>query len=147
MAAINATGQGVRIDGLPELQRALRAVGGGLDKQLREVGKDVAKMVTSEARSRASGLGSVAAKSAPSLRASTAGGGGGVILGGGAHPYALGAEFGGQRRPTTQQFKPWRGSGEGAGYFLYPSIRDNAERIEKEWADGVDDLLRRNGLI
>lgn len=52
-----------------------------------------------------------------------------------------GAEFGGQRRPTTQQFKPFRGQ---QGYFMYPTIRDDDDRmvdafdtaleaVEREW--------------
>lgn len=50
------------------------------------------------------------------------------------HPYILGAEFGGGRRPTTRQFPPWRGKGETAGYMLYPTLRaetdDNSEFID-----------------
>jgi hypothetical protein len=135
----------IRVDGLPELRSALRKVEAGLPKELSEVGKEVGRFVAEKARSRAYGLGSVAAKSAPSLRAAAAAGGGAVRLGGGGG-YELGAEFGGQRRPTTMQFQPWRGSGSGAGYFLYPSIRDNADQIEQQWTEGVEGLLKRAGL-
>ena len=56
---------------------------------------------------------------------------------------AGGAEFGSYR---YHQFKPWRGSSSDAGYFLYPSIRDDAGRIEEEYRDAVDDLIKRAGL-
>ena len=56
---------------------------------------------------------------------------------------AAGAEFGGQGRPTTQQFRPHLGR---QGYFLYPTIRDNQDRIEDEYLSKVDDLIKRAGL-
>ena len=49
-----------------------------------------------------------------------------------------GAEFGGKRRTTTQQFPSWRGSGSGAGYFLYPTARASGKRYYDMWADAVD---------
>lgn len=56
----------------------------------------------------------------------------------------FGAEFGGQGRPTTQQFRPSRGT---AGYAFYPAFRtrtavviDNygeaLDRLESKWAHG-----------
>lgn len=36
------------------------------------------------------------------------------------------------------QFKPWRGSGSNAGYFLWPSIRENADGIRELYADVID---------
>lgn len=48
-----------------------------------------------------------------------------------------GAEFGGQRRPTTQQFRPWRGSGSGAGYFLYPAVRELADDMQDRYGDAL----------
>lgn len=52
-----------------------------------------------------------------------------------------GAEFGGQRRSTTRQFKPFRGD---QGYFMFPQVRDDegrlieagflaADEIQQEW--------------
>jgi hypothetical protein len=48
-----------------------------------------------------------------------------------------GAEFGGQRRPTTQQFRPWRGSGSGAGYFLYPAVREMSDDMQKRYGEAL----------
>ena len=55
----------------------------------------------------------------------------------------MGAEFGGQGRPTTQQFQPFRGH---EGYFIYPAIRDNADHIEATYLKAVDDILKRHDL-
>jgi len=143
---LGADATGISIEGLPELQAALRLLDRDLEKELRKANREVAKFVADDARSAASALGSTAAKAAPSLKASAGSAYAGVSLGGGAYPFAAGAEFGGQRRPTTMQFEPWRGTGEDAGYFLYPTIRRDAERIEEEYGAALDDLIRRAGL-
>lgn len=138
------SGAGVRVEGLAEVNRALRALGGReFQAELREAGREVATEVASDARGRASSLGGVAAHVAPSIAASAGFTSAGVSFGGAAHPAAMGAEFGGQGRPTTMQFQPHRGH---EGYFIYPSIRDNGEFIERTYLDAVDTILRRHGL-
>jgi hypothetical protein len=135
---------GVRVEGLNEVNKALRALGGReFQSELRDAGKEVATHVASDARGRAQSLGGVAAHVAPSISAAAGFTSAGVSFGGGAHPAAMGAEFGGQGRPTTMQFQPHRGH---EGYFIYPSIRDNGEFIERTYLDAVDDILRRHGL-
>lgn len=148
MARVNASSQGVRVQGLNELNRALRELGGReLQKELKETGLEVAREVAEDARGKAFSLGGVAAKAAPSVTASARFTGAGVSIGGSAYPFAGGAEFGGGRRPTTRQFKPWRGNGESAGYFVYPSIRDNADMIAEEYLGAVETLARKHGLL
>jgi hypothetical protein len=87
-------------------------------------------------------LGGVAAHVAPSIK----GGGGttwaGIKFGSG-HPEAGGAEFGALR---FKQFKPWLGNGPGAGYFIYPTIRADADRIADEYEGAMDDLIRKYGF-
>lgn len=46
-----------------------------------------------------------------------------------------GAEFGGRKRPTTQQFLEHRGQ---RGYFLYPTARANGRKYGELWAQAVD---------
>lgn len=142
---INATGDGVRVAGLNELNRALRNMGGKeLQKELKAAGKAVADKVADDARAGAMSLGGVAAKVAPSIRASAQNTGAGVSFGGRAYPMAGGAEFGSIQ---YKQFKPWRGNTSDAGYFLYPAIRSNSDRIADEYLSAVEDLARRNGLL
>lgn len=50
-----------------------------------------------------------------------------------------GAEFGGGRRPSTSQFLPWRGNSDGAGYFLWPTVRADREYIRDEYTDSLAD--------
>ena len=143
---LGASATGISIEGLPELSRALKSIGPELQRELKRANKDVARFVADDARGAASGLGSTAAKAAPSVKPTAGAGYAGVALGGAGYPFAAGAEFGGQRRPTTMQFEPWRGSGEGAGYFLYPTIRRDAERIEDEYGSALDEVIRKAGL-
>lgn len=142
---INATDQGVRVQGLNELNRALREMGGpDLQKELKAAGKVVADKVANDARSKAMSLGGVAAKVAPSIKSSARNTGAGVTFGGAKYPMAGGAEFGSIQ---FKQFKPWRGNTSDAGYFLYPAIRDNSDEIAEEYLSAVEDLARRNGLL
>lgn len=134
----------VKVDGLRELNNALRAVGKEAQGELRDAGKKIAEAVADDARSNAYSLGGVAAKVAPSIRASAGVRSAGVGFGGAAFPFAGGAEFGSLR---YKQFKPWRGNTSDAGYFVYPSIRSNSERIAEDYAGAVDDLMRRHDLL
>lgn len=148
MPRVKASGTvGVQVDGLAELNRTLRALGGReFQKEIREAGKEIAVDVAGDAKGKALSLGGVAAHIAPSIAASAGVTSAGVALGGAAYPMAMGAEFGGQRRPTTQQFKPWRGSGSDAGYFVYPAIRDNSSSIEERFGKALDNIIERHGL-
>ena len=144
MPKFNAKSEGVNVEGLAELRRALKAVSADAPKELSAAGKEVASFVAEDARGAASALGGVAAHVAPSIRAAASGGGGAISLGGTAYPMAAGAEFGGRGRPTTQQFEPHLGR---TGYFVYPTIRRDADRIESEFADKLDDLMRKYDLL
>lgn len=147
MPRVNAAGSvGVEVDGLAELNRALREIGPDAQKRLKGANLEVAREVADDAEDIALGLGGVAAKSAPSIRAAARNTAAGVTIGSAAYPFALGAEFGGQRRPTTQQFKPWRGNGPQAGYFVYEAVRRDADEIVRLYDEAIAHVLRENGL-
>jgi hypothetical protein len=129
---------GVNADDVDDLGRDLRALKAALPRQLEKASGEVAEMVALGAQDRAEGLGSTAAHVAPSIQAD----GETVAVGGSAYPMAAGAEFGGQGRPTTQQFDPYTSE----GYFLYPSIRENEDQADELYADSIDDLTRRHDL-
>jgi hypothetical protein len=136
----------VKIEGLRQLNKSLKELGPEFPKEMRKVNKEVAGGVAEHAIRNAHSLGGVAAHVVPSIKASAGVNSAAVALGGLAHPAAGGAEFGGQRRPTTQQFKPWRGAGSNAGYFLYPAIREDADEIYNDYLEALDDLVHRAGL-
>lgn len=143
MGKINAKSQGVKVTGLVELNKALKALGPEVQKELKAANFEVGDMVAGDARSIAQGLGGVAAKVAPSIRATKTASGAAVSFGGAAYPFAGGAEFGSLR---YKQFKPWRGSGSDAGYFVYPAIRQDADQIETTYVERIDDLMRKHDL-
>lgn len=144
------------------LNKALRKLPKEASAKLRDASQDIAKKIASDAADAARSQGGLAAIVAPSIRASrdrvpvvrmgdssplpTSGTGytrsrsgtrqtvGDVIWG---------AEFGGGARPTTTQFRPWRGSGNGAGYFLFPTVKDAHEFIQDEYSDALLDALNK----
>jgi len=52
----------------------------------------------------------------------------------------FGAEFGGRRRNTTQQFLRHRGR---QGYFFWQAVRDNKSYIVKEYSASIDRVLEK----
>lgn len=128
----------VKVEGLTELNRALRAIGPDAQKELGAASREVATFVANDARARAYGLGSTAAHVAPSIRAVGGVSSAGVSFGGAAYPMAGGAEFGSVR---FKQFQPWRGNGPGAGYFVYPTIRADADQIVEQYEKRVNAIV------
>lgn len=128
--------EAVQVKGLAEFQRELKKI--DMAKDLRLANLAAAELVATAARSRASGLGGVAAKTAPSIKAAAEQRRSKVNLGGGQYPFAMGAEFGGQGRPTTQQFKPHLGT---EGYFLYPAIRNTREQFMDAYERAIQQIM------
>jgi hypothetical protein len=138
------------------LNRALAKLPKVAAEQLRTASVDIAADVAREASGRAVRVGGVAKYVAPTIKATRVpvvkmGGSQKLPSKGRARTGARqtvgdviwGAEFGGQRRPTTQQFQPWRGSSTGAGYFLWPSIRANSADIQERYSQALLDALRK----
>lgn len=132
----------VQIIGLKELRRDLRAWDRKAPRLVTAAHRKIAKRVKTKAQGRATGLGSVAAKSAPAIGHIATMTGAGVKLDGVKHPYALGAEFGALQYP---QFKPWTGNSPDAGYFLYPTIREEQHEIKETYDQMVLSELVRGG--
>lgn len=134
---------GVQVEGLRALNRSLRAMGKEQQAELKKVGLDVAEFVAQDAKGLAALLGGVAQKAAESIRPQGWTTGAGVSFGGAGYPFAAGAEFGAYR---YKQFKPWRGSDSDAGYFLYPAIRQDVDRIQEAYEEGLNRVIKRVGL-
>ena len=143
----------VQVEGLRELNKALRDLGPDMQKELRQASKSVAEFVASDARAAALSLGGVAEKVAPSIKGLGGVRSASVAFGGARYPFAGGAEFGaGQDLRRTRssgsykgfnQFDRWKGNGKDAGYFVYPTIRRDADRIVTEYGKAVDVLLKK----
>ena len=130
----------VRVKGLREFQREIRRISPELAKELRVVNKTVAQTVVDGAVGRAQALGGVQAKAGGSLKARAQAQAAQVVLGGPKYPYAMGAEFGSIR---YRQFPSWRGSSASAGYFLYPTIRENSAKIIESYGEAIDRIAAK----
>lgn len=127
----------IEFEGLKQLRKDLAAVDKKLVKELGQAYKTIGQMIVSEASSRAAGVGGVAAKSARALTATARATDVSIRINGEKYPWALGGEFGGGP-PRSPQFKPWRGNGPEAGYFLYPTIRSSSQKILDGFLEAFD---------
>jgi len=131
-------GPGVKVVGLNEFRRELKRLEDDLTPELKAVNFELAQRVTSWAQTKAAAVSPQAAKAArDALKASRTAARAQVIIGNNKTPWALGAEFGAQR---WKQFPAWRGNDKGAGYFLWPSIRDHREEIMDLYMEALDKL-------
>lgn len=130
----------VKVEGIKELQAALRELDKALPRELRKANLSVAREVTDQAKERASsvkggarlvrGLFAVAQQRSAGVQ----------IRDGGNTAGAFGYEFGAKK---WRQFQPWLGSGEYAGYAMWPAIRDAEPELPERYAEALDPLLRR----
>ncbi len=151
MARVSVAGSNIRINGLVDLQRELRKINEKLPKALGDVNKDVADYVVHRAQGRASTP--LEHRAADTLKAARQQRVALVRMGGAKNPEALGAEFGAIRnipRNTGRgivrgwnQFREWRGNDESAGYFLFPTIRDDTPQIIDRYAELIDRLCKK----
>lgn len=133
----NTKRQALYIDGLDETMAKFRALPSDVKKAADDQVRAVAKFVAAETSAAASTRAEQ--KAAGTIKAQK----NSVSLGGGgknsrAGNMALGTEFGGRARKTTQQFRAHRGRD---GFFFWPTIRANSSKIKKMWDDLVDEAL------
>lgn len=105
--------------------------------------------IVQRARGRAQGEGRQASSAARTMHAVKAE----IRIGGPKAPWAAGSEYGAQqnqrrlRRTGTyrgfKQFKAWRGAGEKAGYWLWPSIRQEAPGTLDLVSDEFDEKTKK----
>lgn len=139
----------VRVEGLDELRRELRRLDdAGLSDRLKDANYRAGEIVVRRARQRAAALGRMQQKAADTLRPARQAARAVVTLGRASVPFALGAEFGAGRgirtpgrnrgRVGLNQFLAWRGNSTGAGYFLWPAVRDSNDEIMATYGDEIE---------
>lgn len=136
-------GPEVRVEGLRELQREMRAVERALPRELRAASKEAADVVAEGTRRAFAGLGGSAPKVVPTVKALAQQRGASVKIGGSSSvggKVALGNEFGSVR---YKQFPSWRGSGQGAGYALFPTIRQRRDEVLETYGRALDRVTKR----
>lgn len=133
----------VKVEGMRELLRALSKIDKDLQADVRDASGQIANDQVNAAKNAASTpLQSLAASGlkvkrdrVPVIRV----GKGMVKPGVREMDIFYGAEFGGRRRNTTQQFLEHRGT---RGYFFYPTARARGKHYATLWADAVDNAFR-----
>lgn len=142
-----------------DLNRSLRYMPGTVADELRDAAGDISQQVADDAAATASALGGVAALIAPTIRigrervpvvrmgnSTRLPPRDGVARKGKRQTVGdviFGGEFGGGARDTTRQFKPWLGSDDGAGYFLWPTVRRLGGFIHDTYSGALRRALRK----
>lgn len=129
----------IRIDGLRDLQAALRNIDGQAQKQLRVVLNDTAELVVRSARRKVP-TGSGAAAKSVKVRSSQREAR--VVAGGRRAPYYPWLDFGGKvgrRRSVSRAYR-------NEGRYLYPAYSRHRRVILATLEKGVVDLARKQGL-
>ena len=128
----------VRVEGLKELRRELRALDGEWNKQLQKVNKAIAEDVAEGTRADFRGLGGSGPKAASTVKALAQQARAQVKFGGKgnsvAERVAAGNAFGSVR------FKQFPRPGV---YALYPALARLRPDLEDRYLDMLDDLMRR----
>lgn len=145
--------EAIQVDGLVPFVEELRALDKRLPHQLQVANKAVANFVAERAAQTARSEGRREARAAGALSVRATQRDARVLLDPASVPGAIGAEFGAQHdrlRETSRgyrrgfnQFVTWRGKGEEAGRFLWPTVRNEHAEIEAFYDRQVDDLLHR----
>lgn len=110
-----------------EFGAALRRAGAKIEIGMGTITRTVTERTVTGARQTGAALGGVHAHVLPGLRARS----NNIVLDVRSQPAILGAVFGGGKRPTTQQFPAWRGSGRDAGYMVFPELREQESQIDR----------------
>lgn len=139
--AIRTSGSG-EVKGLADFRRALKALEGDYPKQLGQINQDVGELVVDQAEHHAHDRGGpyLAALRLGGLKASKAQTAARIVLDGVRAPMIFGAEFGAKRWP---QFDRWTGSGDDAGYALWPAVREKQDEAGEMYLDALDELSRK----
>lgn len=158
MAQARRTEETINVRGLDQLRRELRKIEqqGGADgiALLKEANYKVASMVANKAKIRGSSVGRLQGKAAQTLRAGRQQARATVSGGTAAVPFFYGAEFGSysgierQRKGRSfigfNQFLPWKRPGGGnAGYFLFPTLRDETKNIIEAYGEELDKITKQ----
>lgn len=131
--------QPIKVEGLVEFQRALKAADGESQKKLRVVLNDVSATVVSGASRR---VPRRSGKAAGSYRAQSSQREARVVAGGKKVPYVGWLEFGGTIGRDKSQRRPFVKSGR----YLWPTVAANRESLEKALQKALIDLAREMGL-
>lgn len=131
--------EAITVDGLRELQAALRAADAALPRQLRVALNSASEVVIDYARPRVprrSGAAAASLKVRSSQREAR------IAAGGRKAPYYPWLDFGGAVGPSKGVKRPFIK----AGRFVYPGVSANRDKIQQTMADALTAVARAGGL-
>jgi hypothetical protein len=144
---------GVHVDGLTGTLRAFNAYGKDASRELRQAAGQIADQVVPALVLAAGASSPQAALVAPSIKRRSDRVP--VIVAGGsrrakpntgsnrrvtAGDVFFGAEFGGGRRPSTKQFRPYAGR---RGYWFWPVLRRHLPQLRRAYITALDELAAK----
>ncbi len=148
-------GADVHVEGLKETLRAFNTYGKEANRELRQAAGEEADRLVAAITLAAGTAGPQAALVATSVRRKSDRVPS-IVAGGTrrirpntrskrrvtAGDVALGAEFGGGRRPQTRQFPPYAGR---RGYWFWPTVRAHLPELRRQYIRKLDELARKWG--
>lgn len=146
--AKNRVSESVTLEGADEARKKLRGLDKTANAELRLKARAIVDDVTPELKTAGQGSDRQSALVAGVIRTRSdrfptiVAGGSKKLRTGKDAPRAgqlfFGAEFGGQRRKSTQQFREHKGR---TGYWFWPTIRRHEDQIGKRWLEAVDEVV------
>lgn len=134
---------GVRVDGLKELRRALGRIDPSLQKSLRSRLKDVGDRVADRARGL---MPSRSGRARSSVKAGVSGNRAYVQGGRKTVPYYGWLDYGGVLKPTGRRRNTISRPVAKQGRYLYPAIESSRALIERGASEAFDETKRELGL-
>lgn len=129
----------IRIDGLRDLQAALKAIDGNAQKQLRVVLNSAAELVVNKARPN---VPKKTGRAAASLRVSSSQREARVSFGSAKVPYAGWLDYGGKVGIHHSVKRPFVKTGR----IVYPSYNEQRPEILEQLSKALNDLVVSSGL-
>lgn len=129
----------IRVDGLDQFRKALKALDGNLGKALRVALNDASTFVIEKARPL---IPSLTGKARKSLKARSSQNTVRVAVGGKAAPYYPWLDYGGNVGKNDSAHRPFISEGR----YLYPTLGENRAAFEKILTDSLRDVARTAGI-
>lgn len=130
----------IRVQGLRDLNRDLQFFENGVGRSVRPVLLGFARRVQSRVIALYAVLYPNSFRSIAGIKATATQRQATIVLDGATFPALLGREFGSAR---FKQFPAWRGNGQDAGYFLFPTLREELPEMLDDLQDAIDELAAK----
>lgn len=131
------------VDGLRELNKALKAADVEAVNAMKAALKSIAEGVASDVRSR---VPHVTGAAAASYKARGGVKGAAIAFGGPRTAYAPWLDFGGKLRPAGRRRGTQTRPIIKGGRYLYPAIADNMEDVQRKVADAISEITGQYGF-